>query len=111
MKNYYLILSFFLVFMFVNVQTSYAQYGSTKYCPNTPAWNANKNLMANKKEMFNEYALGPDGCWWLKLAKHSSYVEGFYQFSLNGTKYYYNKKKNFWENANRSVCVNPPFGK
>ena len=111
MKKNYLVLSFFLVCMFATAQIAFGQYGTVKFCPNTPAWKANKNMVENKKEMYNEYAKGPDGCWWLKIAKHSSYVEGYYQFTYSGTKYYYNKKKKFWENGDRTVCVEPPFGK
>ena len=112
MKKFYFILSFFLICMFATVQLSYGQYGTIKFCPNTPAWKANKAMVENAKEMYEEYAKGPDGCWWLKTAKFTSYKEGYYQFDYNGTKYYYNAKKKFWENWNRTQCLaTPPFGK
>jgi hypothetical protein len=89
-----------------------AQNGSIKYCPGSTSWTANKTMVENKKEMFNEYALGPDGCWYMKVAGHSSYKEGYYQWDLQGkVKYYFNKKKKFWESADRKTCLaKSPFG-
>lgn len=111
MKNKFLSAAISFLVMFAIAQKTYGQYGSLKFCPNTPAWNSNKSMMSDKKGMFNEYALGPDGCWWLKSAKHASYAEGYYQFTNSGTKFYFNKKKNYWEDNKRKVCVNPPFGR
>lgn len=92
-------------------QITLAQYGTTKFCPNTPAWKANKTMVENAQGMYVEYAKGPDGCWWLKAARFGSYVEGYYQFNSGGTRYYFNKRKNFWENANRTACIICPFGR
>jgi len=112
MKKLILQFGFFGIFLVSCSITMQAQYGSTKYCPNTPGWNAYKPTVENDKEMFIEYAKGPDGCWWLKLAKFASYKQGYYIFDNNGkkTKYYYNSNKKFWENENRNACVNNPFG-
>lgn len=103
----------FCTIILLIVKVCAAQSGSQKICPNTPFWNSNKQLMQNEREMYNEYAKGPDGCWWLKLAKFPSYKEGFYQFNLNGSqRYYYNSKKKVWETSDRKSCLaTPPFGK
>ena len=101
---------FLVICLITFSQITFGQYGTTKFCPNTPAWKANKAMVENAQGMYNDYAKGPDGCWWMKTAKFSSYQEGFYQFTLSGTKYYYNKRKNYWENANRTVCIASPFG-
>ena len=111
MKNNYFKIVLLLICLIAFSQITFGQYGTTKFCPNTPAWKANKSMVENAQGMYNDYAKGPDGCWWMKIAKFSSYPEGFYQFTLSGTKYYYNKKKAFWENANRTVCIESPFGK
>jgi hypothetical protein len=110
MKKKYLKL-FILLFLLLSGSFVFGQYGSFKYCPNTPAWNANRKMVEDTKGMYVEYAKGPDGCWWLKSAKHASYVEGYYQFNIKGLKYYYNKKKKYWEDGNRKACVEQPFGK
>lgn len=102
-----------VVFLFIGA-TVKAQSGSLKYCPGTPAWNANKQMMTNETGMYNEYAKGPDGCWWLKTAKFTSYKKGYYQWDKSGKKYYYSGKKNgvdIWESADRKMCLpKSPFG-
>lgn len=110
MKKFLLLIT--IAIFLATGSTVYGQLsGTAKICPGTPFWVANKAMVENNREMFQEYAKGPDGCWWLKLAKHSSYKQGFYQFDSK-TKYYYNKSKKFWETADRKSCLaNPPFGR
>lgn len=109
-KNHFLVASLLLLSMFY-CNNSFGQYGTIKFCPNTIAWKKNLELVSNEKGMFENYAKGPDGCWWLKSANHASYKEGFYQFSIKGLKYYYNSKKKIWEDGNRKMCLaKSPFG-
>ncbi len=110
MNNKLIKIGLFFTLLFASTKTTLAQYGTTKFCPNTPAWKINKAMVENAQSMYIDYAKGPDGCWWLKVAKFSSYPEGFYQFTFSGTRYYFNERKNFWENGIRTVCVNPPLG-
>jgi hypothetical protein len=83
--------------------------GTYKICPSSGFWQKNLNLVTDKNFMFEEYALGPDGCWYLKSATHSSYKTGYYQFSKS-KKYYYKNK--VWSDENKTYCLaKSPFGK
>lgn len=110
MKNNQFKIALLIILLIALSQITLGQYGTIKFCPNTPAWNKNRTMVENVQEMYIDYAKGPDGCWWNKTAKFSSYKEGYYQFTLSGTKYYYNKRKKYWENGNRAACVESPFG-
>ena len=110
MKTIFFKNTILIIFSIAITQICSGQYGTLKFCPNTPAWNNNKSLVSDQKGMYENYAKGPDGCWWIKTAKHASYKEGFYQLDMIGTKYYYNSKKKVWENAKRNACVLSPFG-
>jgi hypothetical protein len=111
MNKTFLTTSFFVAFSLCFTLSLQAQHGSFKFCPGTPAWNANKSMVENEREMYDEYAKHQDGCWYMKTVKHASYKKGYYTFDFEGRKkLYYDSKKKLWYNEARNACVNDPFG-
>ena len=99
-----------LAFGFLMISNVSAQYGTTKFCPNTPAWNSNRSMVENAREMYENYAKGPDGCWWMKNVGFARYKEGYYTFNASGTeRYHYNKRKKIWTDGRTRACVRNPF--
>lgn len=82
--------------------------GTYKICPNSGQWKPNPNLYGDENFMFNDYAKGPDGCWWLKFANFASYTKGRYIFrNGNSYQYFYYLGNKVWSNGN--ACVPNPF--
>ena len=105
MKYIYIITLLICIFKISNAQLN----GTQKICPGSPFWISNINLVTNDSEMYNEYAKGPDGCWYMKLREFSSYPKGTFIFVTNGHKEYYtyDPKSKSWSNGN--ACVPNPF--
>ena len=113
MKKSLLITATFVAFALLGAQSAFGQLNTSKICPGSQFWKSNTALVEDKKEMYETYALGPDGCWWRKTDNFKGdFKEGYYQFDLKGTKYYYNKRKDVWENKARTACLSEsPFNK
>ncbi|MBK9792197.1 MAG: hypothetical protein IPP60_03650 [Sphingobacteriales bacterium] len=88
-----------------------AQNGTIKICPNTPTWNANASMYNNEDFMYNDYAKGPNGCWWYKQGVFATYAKGQYIFKNGNAKVYYTytrkNGKDVWSSGN--ACVKNPF--
>ncbi len=108
MKKYVLVVLLTLLFECLQAQSG---SGTQKICPNTPKWNANASMYNDENFMYTEYAKGPNGCWWLKVASFATYDKGQYIFKVGGVKKYYTYSrkngKDVWSSGN--ACVPNPF--